>query len=62
MGTVFGKDPRELGLSVVYDVCHNTAKLEQRPLDGTRRRLNDVATPGEAPGLGHEAPRGHGGA
>jgi tRNA-splicing ligase RtcB len=24
-GRIFGKDPRELGLSVVYDVCHNTA-------------------------------------
>ena len=34
MGRVFGKDPRELGLSVVYDVCHNTAKLERYPVDG----------------------------
>jgi tRNA-splicing ligase RtcB len=34
MGAVFGKDPRELGLSVVYDVCHNTAKLEQHRVDG----------------------------
>ena len=34
MGTVFGKDPRVLGLSVVYDVCHNTAKLEQHRVDG----------------------------
>jgi tRNA-splicing ligase RtcB len=34
MGTVFGKDPRELGLSVIYDVCHNTAKLEQHRVDG----------------------------
>jgi hypothetical protein len=29
MGAVFGKDPHEVGLSVIYDVCHNTAKLEQ---------------------------------
>jgi len=34
MGRVFGKDPRELGLSVVYDVCHNTAKVERYPVDG----------------------------
>ena len=34
LGRVFGKDPRELGLSVVYDVCHNTAKVERYPVDG----------------------------
>jgi tRNA-splicing ligase RtcB len=34
MGRVFGKDPRELGLSVVYDVCHNTAKVERYAVDG----------------------------
>ena len=34
MGSVFGKDPRALGLSVVYDVCHNTAKLERYPVEG----------------------------
>ncbi len=34
MGAVFGRDPRELGLSVVYDVCHNTAKLERHPVEG----------------------------
>jgi tRNA-splicing ligase RtcB len=34
MGAVFGKDPHALGLSVVYDVCHNTAKLEQHRVDG----------------------------
>jgi tRNA-splicing ligase RtcB len=34
MSAVFGRDPRDLGLSVVYDVCHNTAKLEQHPVDG----------------------------
>jgi tRNA-splicing ligase RtcB len=31
---VFGKDARELGLSVVYDVCHNTAKLERHVVGG----------------------------
>jgi tRNA-splicing ligase RtcB len=34
MGRVFGRDPRELGLSVVYDVCHNTAKLERHVVAG----------------------------
>ena len=34
MGRVFGKDPRALGLSVIYDVCHNTAKLERHTVDG----------------------------
>jgi tRNA-splicing ligase RtcB len=34
MGTAFGRDPRDLGLSVVYDVCHNTAKLERHRVDG----------------------------
>jgi len=33
-GAVFGRDPRELGLTVVYDVCHNTAKVERHPVDG----------------------------
>ena len=33
-GSVFGKDPRELGLSVIYDVCHNTAKVERHEVDG----------------------------
>ena len=31
---VFGKEARDLGLSVVYDVCHNTAKLESHMVDG----------------------------
>jgi len=34
MGRVFGRDPRDLGLGVIYDVCHNTAKLEHHPVDG----------------------------
>jgi tRNA-splicing ligase RtcB len=32
--TVFGRSPHELGLEVVYDVCHNTAKLERHEVDG----------------------------
>jgi tRNA-splicing ligase RtcB len=31
---VFGADARALGLSLVYDVCHNTAKLERHAVDG----------------------------
>ncbi|MBI4392133.1 MAG: RtcB family protein [candidate division NC10 bacterium] len=34
MGKVFGKDPRDLGLSLVYDVCHNTAKVERHVVEG----------------------------
>jgi tRNA-splicing ligase RtcB len=34
MSRVFHRDPRELGLSVVYDVCHNTAKVERHTVAG----------------------------
>lgn len=34
---VFHKDPRELGLHQVYDVAHNTAKLERHNVDGQMR-------------------------
>jgi tRNA-splicing ligase RtcB len=34
MGKVFDKDPRDLGLSLVYDVCHNTAKVEPHRVEG----------------------------
>jgi tRNA-splicing ligase RtcB len=36
---VFGREARGLGLSVVYDVCHNTAKLERHRVDGEWREL-----------------------
>ena len=39
MARVFGRDPRALGLSVVYDVCHNTAKLERHVVDGESLEL-----------------------
>ena len=39
MSTVFGRDPRDLGLSVIYDVCHNTAKLERHVVDGEALEL-----------------------
>jgi len=37
--SVFGRDARVLGLEVVYDVCHNTAKLERHVVDGTEMEL-----------------------
>jgi tRNA-splicing ligase RtcB len=36
---VFGRDDRALGLSVIYDVCHNTAKLERHLVDGRELEL-----------------------
>jgi tRNA-splicing ligase RtcB (3'-phosphate/5'-hydroxy nucleic acid ligase) len=36
---VFGRDPDTLGLHMVYDVAHNTAKLETHVVDGARREL-----------------------
>lgn len=35
----FKKSPRELGLRLVYDVCHNTAKLESHEIDGKTHKL-----------------------
>jgi tRNA-splicing ligase RtcB len=39
MARIFGKGPTELGLSVIYDVCHNTAKLERHVVDGAPLEL-----------------------
>jgi tRNA-splicing ligase RtcB len=36
---VFAKSPRELGLKLLYDVCHNIAKIETLPVDGRMRTL-----------------------
>jgi tRNA-splicing ligase RtcB len=36
---VLGVGPSHLGLRVVYDVCHNIAKLETHDVDGKPRRL-----------------------
>ena len=38
-GAVFRRDPSDLGLRMVYDVAHNTAKLETHVVDGAPRRL-----------------------
>ena len=39
MGRVFARDPRALDLGVVYDACHNTAKLERHVVDGETLEL-----------------------
>ena len=36
---VFRKGPRDLGVEVVYDVCHNIAKIETHRVDGRERQL-----------------------
>jgi len=36
---VFRRDPHDLGLQQVYDVAHNTAKLERHSLDGEVREI-----------------------
>ena len=33
------KTPRELGMRLLYDVCHNIAKIETLPVDGTSMKL-----------------------
>jgi tRNA-splicing ligase RtcB len=38
-GAVFRRDPAALGLRMVYDVAHNTAKLETHVVEGTPRQL-----------------------
>ncbi len=36
---IFKKDPRELGMDMVYDVAHNTAKLEHHVVDGREQEV-----------------------
>ena len=36
---VFEKGPNDLGMELIYDVCHNIAKLEEHSVDGETRRL-----------------------
>jgi tRNA-splicing ligase RtcB len=36
---VFGKDPKDLGMRQVYDVSHNTAKIERHVFEGKPREL-----------------------
>jgi tRNA-splicing ligase RtcB len=34
-----GIGPKELGFSLIYDVCHNIAKIEEHLVDGKKQRL-----------------------
>jgi tRNA-splicing ligase RtcB (3'-phosphate/5'-hydroxy nucleic acid ligase) len=36
---IFGRDPTDLGLRMVYDIAHNMAKLETHVVDGRPREL-----------------------
>jgi tRNA-splicing ligase RtcB len=36
---VLGRSPRDLDMTIVYDVCHNIAKMETHEVDGTSRKL-----------------------
>lgn len=36
---VLGKKQSELRMSLIYDVCHNIAKIEQHEFDGKKRKL-----------------------
>ena len=36
---VLGRDPEAMGMHLVYDVCHNIAKLEEHRVDGQRRKV-----------------------
>ena len=38
-GEVLGRDPEGMGMRLVYDVCHNIAKLEEHRVDGQRRKV-----------------------
>jgi len=51
---VFGKDPLDLGLHQIYDVTHNTAKVERHTYEGIKRTLlvhRKGATRALAPGM-----------
>ena len=36
---VFGKDAKELGIHQIYDVAHNTARLEKQTVEGEQREV-----------------------
>lgn len=51
---VFGRTAEDLGMQMVYDVAHNTAKLERHMIDGKERSLlvhRKGATRAFAPGM-----------
>ncbi len=38
-GREFGSTPESLGMTLLYDVCHNIAKIEEHQVDGGLRKL-----------------------
>ena len=36
---IFKRDARDLGLEIIYDVCHNIAKIERYRVDGQEKEL-----------------------
>src|SRR3972149_3954745 len=36
---LFKEDPKELGLELIYDVCHNIAKIEEYQINGQTKKL-----------------------
>ena len=57
---VFGRSAQDLGLRMIYDVAHNTAKLEKHDVDGKERKLlvhRKGATRAFGPGHEEVAPR-----
>jgi len=36
---VMGMDPEDMGMHLIYDVCHNIAKLEEHEIDGKKRKV-----------------------
>ncbi|MGQ0798022.1 MAG: RtcB family protein [Methanobacteriota archaeon] len=36
---VFGRSAEDLGMEIVYDVCHNIGKVEEHAVDGKRRKV-----------------------
>ncbi|MFO7983797.1 MAG: RtcB family protein [Desulfuromonadales bacterium] len=36
---ILGRGPSDLNMDVVYDVCHNIAKMEIHPVEGKKKRL-----------------------
>ena len=40
---IFGRSAEDLGMQVVYDVSHNTAKLERHMVDGREKTTPHIA-------------------
>ncbi len=51
---VFAKSPEELGMDIIYDVCHNIGKVEKHKIDG---KMRDVIV--HRKGATRSLPAGH---